>query len=45
MSAYWIDPEENTVEVSDRHIRNIIAYPERFGLTREKIFAVYRRHR
>lgn len=43
MSAYWISPKGNIMEVDSRHIHSIIAHPELFGMTRAQIMAAYRK--
>ena len=42
MSAYWISPKGEIVEVRQTHIQTIISNPETFGLTREQIEAKYK---
>lgn len=42
---YWIDPDGNIAEVTDRHIIAILTYPEKFGLTSSYVKAVHKKHR
>ena len=44
MSAYWITPKGDIMEVDSRHIHTIIEYPQNFGFTAAQIRAIYRRH-
>jgi hypothetical protein len=42
--AYWIDPDGTIIPLTaDRHINEITNYPEKFGLTKEGIAAVYKK--
>lgn len=43
--AYWITPYGKIMEVDARHINAIIRNPELFGLTREEIVEIYKRHK
>lgn len=43
-NKYWIDPEGKLVEVSDRHILEIIKQPTRFGMTKKWIDAQHKKH-
>jgi hypothetical protein len=42
--AYWISPDGRILPVEGRHIGAVASEPERFGLTKRKIRAVYERH-
>lgn len=42
MSAYWISPKGEIIEVKHTHINTVIANPETFGLTREQIESKYK---
>ena len=42
--AYWISPRGEVVEVGTNHIAVVINHPEKFGLTLDKIQAVYDRY-
>jgi hypothetical protein len=41
-TAFWVTPKGETVAVNRTHIQTVIDSPKKFGLTREKIDAVYK---
>ena len=43
--AFWISPQGTIFPVTRSHINEVITNPERFGLTRGGIEAVYRKHK
>ena len=43
-SAFWISPDGVVHVVPKTHLRQIASNPEMFGLTREKVLAVFRKH-
>lgn len=42
--AYWMNPDNEIMEVSDRHITLIVTEPETFGLTKAFIAKVHKKH-
>ena len=45
-SAYFIDPYGSIIPLtSDRHIHEVMANPDKFGLTTKAIEAVYKKHK
>jgi hypothetical protein len=44
--AYWIDPYGTVIPLTeDRHIHEIILHPDKFGLTKKEIEAVYKKYK
>jgi hypothetical protein len=43
--AYWMTPEGKISEVDQRHITEIILYPDKFGLTRRYIEKIHAKHK
>lgn len=44
-SAYWINPNGQILDIDvDTHISQIIKEPEKFGMTKEKINNIYKKH-
>ena len=43
-AAFFISPNGDLIRVSDRHIRDVVAYPEKFGLTREYVEDIHKKH-
>jgi hypothetical protein len=44
--AYWVDPYGTVIPLtSDRHIHEIMANPDKFGLTTKEIEAVFKKHK
>jgi hypothetical protein len=44
--AYFVSPYGDVIPIStDRHIHEIMAYPEKFGLTTKEIEAIYKKHK
>jgi len=41
MSAYWISPKNEVINVPTVHIDSVISNPETFDLTKEEIKNVY----
>jgi len=42
--GYWISPSGKAFRVSQNHIASVIKSPEKYGLTREAIEAIYDKH-
>jgi len=43
-NAYWISPRGALIPVTNRHINTVIDNPKKFGLTKEYIEDVYKKH-
>jgi len=43
-AAFFISPKGDLIRVSDRHIRDVVSYPEKFGLTQNYIEDVHAKY-
>lgn len=42
--GYWADPKGNVFEVPSTHIRAVLDDPSKYGLSKDDLAAIYRRH-
>lgn len=43
--AFFISPDGKLIPVKDTHISNIVKYPDKFGLSKEYVEKIYKKHK